>query len=102
MHADSVITGLAARLRAETSLLHRQAEHTGLMSQLLKGKLTYAGYCRLLRNLHALYSALETGLAHHAADPSVAPIHLPELLAPWQSNRICRHCTDTAGSATSN
>ena len=79
MHAASVTTRLAARLRAETSLLHRQAEHTGLMSQLLKGKVTRAAYCRLLRNLHALYSALETGLARHAAHPSVAPIHLPEL-----------------------
>lgn len=79
MHADSVTTRLAARLRAETSLLHRQAEHTGLMSQLLKGKVTPVAYCRLLRNLHALYSVLETGLAHHAALPSIAPIHLPEL-----------------------
>lgn len=79
MHADRVTTRLAARLRAETSLLHRQAEHTGLMSKLLKGKVTRAAYCRLLRNLHALYSALETGLTRHAAHPSVAPIHLPEL-----------------------
>lgn len=79
MHADRVTTRLAARLRTETSLLHRQAEHTGLMSQLLKGKLSPAAYCRLLRNLHALYAALETGLARHAAHPSIAPIHLPEL-----------------------
>jgi heme oxygenase len=79
MHADRVPPRLAARLRAETSLLHRKAEHTGLMSQLLKGKATRAGYCRLLRNLHALYAALETGLGRHAALPSIAPIHLPEL-----------------------
>lgn len=79
MHADSATPRLAARLRAETSLLHRQAERAGLMSQLLKGKVTPTAYCRLLRNLHALYSALETGLTRHAEHPSVAPIHLPEL-----------------------
>lgn len=64
-------TLLAERLRLETRDLHRAAERTGLMSELLQGRLDPAAYAALLRNLHALYVALETALQAHAHDPMV-------------------------------
>ena len=70
---------LAARLRAETSALHRQAESTLFMQQLLGGRLDRSSYCLLLRNLEPLYSDLEQGLSLHAGDAAVAPVYLPEM-----------------------
>ena len=60
--------GLAARLKQETRGLHTLAEHGGAMADLLKGRLHRQGYCLLLRNLHALYSALEAELDRHPPD----------------------------------
>lgn len=71
--------GLAKRLRVETRELHRRAERTGVMLALLRGELDRSAYCALLRNLHDIYSALESALTQHARHPRVAPIHLPAL-----------------------
>ncbi len=65
---------LAARLREATRTLHGQVERAGVMRQLLGGRLDRADYCRLLCNLHAIYEALEQGLARHAKHPGVAPL----------------------------
>jgi heme oxygenase len=70
---------LAAALREGTSALHREAERAGIMRELLRGRVTRGGYCALLRNLHALYWALEANLTRHAADPAIALISLPAL-----------------------
>ncbi len=80
MHADSVNIGLAARLRAGTATLHRQVERSGLMAQLLRGRISRRAYCGLLRNLHVIYKALEDGLAHHATRPELAPLCLSGLM----------------------
>lgn len=61
--------GLAARLKAETRSLHTLAERSGVMADLLHGRLSLARYCALLRNLRAIYAALEAGLDDHPADP---------------------------------
>lgn len=53
---------LAARLRSATRSLHAEVERTGVMADLLAGRLERAGYAALLRNLHALYAALEPAL----------------------------------------
>jgi heme oxygenase len=79
MHADFVKTGLAARLRADTAPLHSEAERSGLMVRLLRGNIAQTEYCRLLRSLHAIYSALEQALARNAARADLAPVCLPEL-----------------------
>ena len=47
-------------------------------------------YCALLRNLHALYAALEPALERHANHPVIAPIFLPAL---WRS-RALQHDLD--------
>jgi heme oxygenase len=49
------------------------------MRELLRGHVTRGGYCALLRNLHALYVALEANLTRHAADPAIALLSLPVL-----------------------
>jgi heme oxygenase len=70
---------LAARLREATLALHRTAESSGVMKRLLQGRLQRHTYCRLLRNLHALYSALEAALDQHAALAAISTMRLPAL-----------------------
>ncbi len=60
--------GLAARLKEETRPLHTLAERSGVMADLLHGRLTQRGYLGLLRSLHAIYTALEAGLDRHPPD----------------------------------
>ena len=70
---------LAARLREATRELHTEVERAGVMRSLLRGELDRAGYCALLRNLHALYEPLEQGLARHAGHPALAALVDPAL-----------------------
>lgn len=70
---------LAARLRTATQDLHRQVERAGVMPDLLHGRLPRADYLALLRNLHAVYDALEAGLSRHAGHAQLAPLCQPGL-----------------------
>jgi len=70
---------LSLRLKSATRELHRDAEKAGGMSALLRGRVDRAQYCVLLRNLHALYAALEAALDRRAAMPLVAPVRMPLL-----------------------
>ena len=70
---------LAARLREETHALHHVAEHSGIMRDLLRGRLDRHLYLLLLRNLHAIYAALESALNRHAESTLVAPVRFPLL-----------------------
>lgn len=65
-------TSLATRLRHETAALHAQAERSGVMAALIAGTIERPAYVALLRNLHALYLALESALARHRTDPRLA------------------------------
>lgn len=47
------------------------------MAQLIKGRLGRKGYIALLRNLHAIYAALEAALNRHAAEPALAVLGAP-------------------------
>jgi heme oxygenase len=49
------------------------------MADLLAGRLDRTGYIALLRNLHAIYGALEMALGHHRASPWLAPLYEPAL-----------------------
>ncbi|MCX2864576.1 biliverdin-producing heme oxygenase [Paucibacter sp. PLA-PC-4] len=72
--------GLAARLKDATRDLHRQAERSGVMAELMQGRISRDVYCLMLRNLQPIYAALEVGLdAHNHADPSVQRLWRPEL-----------------------
>jgi heme oxygenase len=70
---------LAARLRVATKDLHQAVERAGVMRRLLRGQLPRADYGALLRNLHAVYRALEPALARHAGHPQLQPVHHPQL-----------------------
>ena len=70
---------LAARLRSETSALHRQVESTLFMQHLLRDRLDRRGYCLHLRNLEPVYSELEKGLERHAGNEDVAPVYFPNM-----------------------
>lgn len=71
--------GLAERLRAETRVLHSAAERSAFMGALLRGRLQRPAYAALLRNLQAIYAALESALDRHCAHRAIAPIRLPGL-----------------------
>ncbi|HSC65935.1 MAG TPA: biliverdin-producing heme oxygenase [Caldimonas sp.] len=65
-------SGLAARLRSETSDLHAAAERSPFMAELLAGRLDRDAYAALLANLLVIYEALEPALARHASHPAIA------------------------------
>ena len=70
---------LPERLRLETRDLHAATERTGAMAVLLAGRLARPAYCAMLRNLHALYAALEAALRARQTDPAVAPLQAAAL-----------------------
>lgn len=71
--------GLAARLKEATRDLHRQAERSGLMADLLQGRMSRQAYCLLLRGLQPVYAALESGLDVHRDDPNLRRLWQPSL-----------------------
>ena len=71
--------GLAERLKTETRALHTAAERSRFMGVLLRGQMEKLAYCALLRNLHAVYAALEPALARHARHAVIAPVFEPAL-----------------------
>lgn len=70
---------LAAKLRQATRSLHTEVERSDFMRALLRGQLARASYCLMLRNLHALYEALEDALSANRQLASVAAICMPAL-----------------------
>jgi heme oxygenase len=77
--ASSTDDRLARQLRSATATMHRRVERSPFMTSLLRGQLDRRRYAGLLRNLQAIYGALEEALARHACTPGVAPVVLPEL-----------------------
>lgn len=71
---------LPDRLRLATRELHIAAERSGLMATLLGGRIERDAYLRLLRNLHAVYAALEPALARQA---SAGSEHLAPAPGAW-------------------
>ena len=49
------------------------------MRDLLRGRLKLGTYCRLLRNLHEIYSTLEAAIARKADNRCVALVYFPDL-----------------------
>jgi heme oxygenase len=70
-------TTLSAELRSATKELHTEAERSGIMGALLRGRCSREEYAALLTSLEAIYGALETGLAQHAAHPVLGALHRP-------------------------
>lgn len=59
-----VEAGFAVRLREATKTVHREAERTGFIADLIRGRATRAGYALFLRNLVPAYATLEARLDH--------------------------------------
>lgn len=72
-------SALATRLKAATAAMHRHVERSTFMSRLLRGEMDRGQYIVLLRNLLAIYAALERALRRQATHPAVAAVLLPEL-----------------------
>jgi heme oxygenase len=58
-------------LRERTQALHRKAERTGIINEVLRGRATRYGYAMLLRNLLPAYQNLEHGLGRYQGKPGV-------------------------------
>lgn len=61
-------------IRMRTHALHKQAEHSGVLHDLLHGRSDRRDYAMLLRNLLPAYRALEHGLDHHRQSPVLREI----------------------------
>jgi heme oxygenase len=59
--------------------LHTRAERGGIVSDVLNGRATLAGYVELLRNLLPCYEALETALTRHRDSPLLKEFARPAL-----------------------
>ena len=70
---------LAEDLKAQTRALHTELERSALMVSLLRGEMKRAPYCALLRNLHAIYEALELALQTQAGQRGVSAVYFPAL-----------------------
>ncbi|WP_428483794.1 heme oxygenase (biliverdin-producing) [Rhodopila sp.] len=70
---------LVHRLRARTMELHRQAERSGVVAALLRGRVSVAAYAVYLRNLLPAYQAMEQALRHRRNQPLLAELALPAL-----------------------
>lgn len=65
---------VAATLYLATKALHHEAETTGVIRHLLRGKASRDGYIMLMRNVLPAYRALEDGLAKHSTSPALSEL----------------------------
>jgi heme oxygenase (biliverdin-producing, ferredoxin) len=70
---------LASALKERTRSLHVRAERSGIIADILNGRVSRFGYALLLRNLLFAYQQLEAGLDQHRIDPRVLPVARPEV-----------------------
>jgi heme oxygenase len=70
---------LIEALRSATRTLHVELERGPLVRELLRGELPRPAYGAMLRNLLAIYQALERGLSQHAQRPTLAWLPLRAL-----------------------
>lgn len=70
---------LADALREGTKALHIEVERRPFVKAMLKKRLPPGAYAAFLRNLHALYGAIESAVEHHRDHPRVRPIYEPAL-----------------------
>jgi heme oxygenase len=76
---------LSRRLRDETRELHAAAERSGVMHQLLRGRLSRRGYVALLENLAELYRALEDELRRNRGNRALRRLDLDAL---WRADAL--------------
>jgi heme oxygenase len=72
--AERPANSLTQYLRVRTAALHRQAERSGVVAQLLGGSVSRSRYVLYLRNLLPAYDTLEQSLYRRKDDPAIGPI----------------------------
>jgi heme oxygenase len=76
-------------LRERTTSLHRQAERSGIVRQILAGESTRAGYAVFVRNLLPAYRELESALERHQEQGFFRSLFRSEVLrAPALQNDL--------------
>jgi heme oxygenase len=76
---------LSSALRIRTGALHRRAERTGVIADMLGGQVSRGAYSLFLRNLLPAYQAMEVGLEGHRMTPGVGELARPEV---YRSNAL--------------
>lgn len=72
------VVPFSQQLREATEAAHEAAERSNFVEHLMEGRLPLSELARFVRQLHTVYSALETAVAAND-DPVVAPLFAPEL-----------------------
>jgi heme oxygenase len=75
--ASSDPSSLSDQFRLRTRLLHRHAERSGFIAQLLRGGASLRGYGLLLRNLLPVYEAMELALEARRTAPVFRGLAIP-------------------------
>ena len=70
---------LSVRLKEDTAPAHRSAERTGIVADMAHRRVKRDDYVRYLRDLHAVYEALEAALARTSTHPALSALRFPEL-----------------------
>ena len=65
--------GFAETLRESTKSVHREAERSGFIADLIRGRASCDGYALFLRNLVSVYASLEAALDARGARPLLLP-----------------------------
>lgn len=66
----------SSALRSRTHVLHGQAERSGFIADMLRGRASRLGYAIFLRNLLPAYEQLEAGLDRHRTNPLIREVAL--------------------------
>lgn len=70
---------LLEALRERTTALHTEAERSGFVADMLRGRASLRGYTLMMRNLLPAYRTLEASLAEHAGSSVTGIVHRREL-----------------------
>jgi len=87
---------LADLLRDRTQPLHTQAERTGIVRDILTGRVDRNGYALFLRNLLPAYEALEAGLSRNCDRRGIDVIAVPEI---YRAGTLISDLNAIAGSS---
>lgn len=70
---------MADRMRERTRGLHAEAEESGIVREIISGRIDRPRYVLFMRNLLPVYQQLELGLARMKAQPGIGDLYRPEL-----------------------
>jgi len=76
---DTIIPGLADKMKAKTWDLHKKAERTGIVGDILKRQISLEAYALYVRNLLDIYEALEKTMIKTSSPTSFQPFFDPAL-----------------------